>query len=70
MSFRPRSRFSRDSPRSPSEPNVAAATPSKIPQSGDAPNNHMPTVPATTAATTDPANPSQDFFGEIFGAES
>ena len=69
MSLMPRSRFITDSHRSPSVAITAAITPSEDADPPVAVEQETTTSsPPTTQATTEPAKPSHDFFGEMTGA--
>lgn len=69
MSLMPRSRLIIDSHRSPSVAVATTATPSTAPCQGlPCSMKSMASAPAAAASTIEPASPSQDFFGEIFGA--
>ena len=69
MSLIPRSRLIIDSIRSPQVPTATRQTPRTSPtQNGTCKPKIAINTPAVIPKTIDPAKPSQDFFGLIFGA--
>src|SRR5689334_4628044 len=69
MSLMPRSRLIIDSPRSPSVAVTASASPNGAPCHQESWNTYRKeAAPNTVQPTSDPANPSIDFFGLTVGA--
>ena len=68
MSLSPRSRLSRDSPRSPRVETTTVQAPSAAPAHQGPSMAQAHPAPVATAASREPISPSQDFLGETEGA--